>query len=102
MYEMPSLSGDTLDAEQGPAESATEVLAEAMEELEGKISGSQNASERKEDVEELATLRRAANALKEAGGDRHEAIAWLKEQATTVVNPEVFEAAAKWLEHLKD
>ncbi|MFA5854221.1 MAG: hypothetical protein WC866_03975 [Patescibacteria group bacterium] len=99
---MPSLSGDTFDAEQGPADSASAVLAEAIEELEGKISGAQNKDEQAEDSKELAILRRAANALKDAGGDRNEAISWLKEQATTVVNPEAFEAAAKWLEHLKD
>lgn len=98
---MPSLSGDTFDTNSA-AESASEVLAGAIAELEGKLSKPRDASEKQEDLAELAALRRATNALNEAGGDRQKAIAWLEEQATTVVNPEAFKAAAKWLEHLKD
>jgi hypothetical protein len=99
MYEIPSLSGDTLDFESGSEHSASDVIAEAIEELENKIKTSHD----KEDAQELAVLRLAESALNANGGDRSGAIAWLKEKSETDVNmePASAEAAAKWLEHLQ-
>ena len=102
MYETPSTSGNAYEANQSGGESAAEVLALAIEELQGKLSETRDEAEKAQDAAELSALRRADTALKNTGGNRQQAIAWLKEQAATVVNPEDFEAAVKWLEHLQD